>query len=108
MPQRYSGIGALTGRRLSFTSDRPSRVVVDDDSRNTYSQKEVHHLMSNIADIRAREVLDSRGNPTVEAEVILSDGTRRVAIVPSGASTGERPQMPPFPCGSACGCFPQG
>ena len=45
--------------------------------------------MSNIIDIRAREVLDSRGNPTVEAEVTLSDGTQGRAIVPSGASTGE-------------------
>jgi len=45
--------------------------------------------MMNIADIHAREVLDSRGNPTVEAEVILADGTLGRAIVPSGASTGE-------------------
>jgi enolase len=45
--------------------------------------------MSNIIDIHAREVLDSRGNPTVEAEVTLSDGTQGRAIVPSGASTGE-------------------
>ena len=45
--------------------------------------------MSNISAIRAREVLDSRGNPTVEAEVTLADGTSGRAIVPSGASTGE-------------------
>ena len=45
--------------------------------------------MSNIAAIHAREVLDSRGNPTVEAEVFLSDGSMGRAIVPSGASTGE-------------------
>ncbi len=44
--------------------------------------------MPAIADIVAREVLDSRGNPTVEAEVILDDGSRGHAIVPSGASTG--------------------
>jgi enolase len=43
----------------------------------------------NIADIHAREVLDSRGNPTVEAEITLADGTTGRAIVPSGASTGE-------------------
>src|SRR3984885_7966944 len=43
----------------------------------------------NIADIHAREVLDSRGNPTVEAEVTLADGIKGRAIVPSGASTGE-------------------
>jgi enolase len=45
--------------------------------------------MSNIAAIHAREVLDSRGNPTVEAEVFLADGAVGRAIVPSGASTGE-------------------
>src|SRR5260370_36587770 len=45
--------------------------------------------MSNIAAIRAREVLDSRGNPTIEAEVFLADGSMGRAIVPSGASTGE-------------------
>ncbi|HZQ67539.1 MAG TPA: phosphopyruvate hydratase [Terriglobales bacterium] len=45
--------------------------------------------MTNIADIHAREVLDSRGNPTVEAEVQLVSGTVGRAMVPSGASTGE-------------------
>lgn len=44
--------------------------------------------MSFIEDIFAREVLDSRGNPTVEAEVCLEDGSTGRAIVPSGASTG--------------------
>lgn len=44
---------------------------------------------SSIREIRAREVLDSRGNPTVGAEVILSDGTTGSAMTPSGASTGE-------------------
>jgi enolase len=45
--------------------------------------------MSTIAEIIAREVLDSRGNPTIEVDVILEDGTLGRAIVPSGASTGE-------------------
>ena len=45
--------------------------------------------MSTIESIHAREVLDSRGNPTVEVDVILSDGAFGRAIVPSGASTGE-------------------
>ncbi len=44
--------------------------------------------MSIIVDVFGREVLDSRGNPTVEVEVILEDGTMGRAIVPSGASTG--------------------
>src|SRR5580692_9648613 len=42
-----------------------------------------------ITKVIARQVLDSRGNPTLEAEVFLQDGTRGRAIVPSGASTGE-------------------
>jgi enolase len=46
--------------------------------------------MAVIKDIKAREVLDSRGNPTVEAEVILASGALGSAMVPSGASTGER------------------
>ncbi|MGL4394820.1 MAG: phosphopyruvate hydratase [Brevinema sp.] len=45
--------------------------------------------MSMIVDIRAREILDSRGNPTVEADVILENGIIGRAAVPSGASTGE-------------------
>jgi enolase len=45
--------------------------------------------MSLIEQIWAREILDSRGNPTIEAEVILEDGTKGQAAVPSGASTGE-------------------
>src|SRR5580704_12818270 len=46
--------------------------------------------MSKIADIRGREIVDSRGNPTVEADVILDSGVRGRAAVPSGASTGSR------------------
>lgn len=46
--------------------------------------------MTKIADIRAYEVLDSRGNPTVNADVILKDGSVGSACVPSGASTGSR------------------
>jgi enolase len=44
--------------------------------------------MSTIAEVHGRQVLDSRGNPTVEVEVTLIDGTAALAIVPSGASTG--------------------
>ena len=46
--------------------------------------------MTEIVDIRAREILDSRGNPTVEAEVELANGLIGSACVPSGASTGSR------------------
>src|SRR5216683_6366906 len=45
--------------------------------------------MSQIDRIHAREILDSRGNPTIEADVILVSGQRGRAAVPSGASTGE-------------------
>jgi enolase len=46
--------------------------------------------MSRIADIRGREIIDSRGNPTVEADVVLDSGVLGRAAVPSGASTGTR------------------
>ena len=46
--------------------------------------------MARIADLKAREILDSRGNPTVEVDVVLDDGTLGRAAVPSGASTGSR------------------
>ena len=45
--------------------------------------------MSKIVDVRAREILDSRGNPTVEVDVHLESGVMGRAAVPSGASTGE-------------------
>ena len=44
--------------------------------------------MSSIIEVRAREILDSRGNPTIEAEVVTASGVRGRAAVPSGASTG--------------------
>src|SRR3954466_13581737 len=46
--------------------------------------------MSSIVDVVAREILDSRGNPTVEADVLLESGVMGRAAVPSGASTGTR------------------
>ena len=46
--------------------------------------------MSSIVDVVAREILDSRGNPTVEADVLLESGVMGRAAVPSGASTGSR------------------
>jgi enolase len=70
----------LTGRSLLFDSGT-GRDISDPRLERTF--------MSNIADIHAREVIDSRGNPTVEAEVTLADGSFGRAIVPSGASTGE-------------------
>jgi enolase len=81
MRRNFSGVGYLTGRRLSFDSRTLQEVG--------HTQREERTFMSNISEIRAREVIDSRGNPTVEAEVILADGSAGRAIVPSGASTGE-------------------
>ncbi len=46
--------------------------------------------MSEIVDVRGREILDSRGNPTVEADIITADGAMGRAVAPSGASTGSR------------------
>src|SRR5689334_20486341 len=46
-------------------------------------------MLTEIVQVVAREILDSRGNPTVEVEVVLNDGTFGRAAVPSGASTGE-------------------
>ena len=63
------------------------------DRRPKLNDRLLHRIarteMTEIAAIRAREVLDSRGNPTVEADVILESGAVGRAIVPSGASTGE-------------------
>jgi enolase len=63
------------------------------DRRPKLNERLMHRIlrsnMTEIVAIRAREVLDSRGNPTVEADVILESGALGRAIVPSGASTGE-------------------
>src|SRR5450631_3120084 len=55
-------------------------------THSRHSRKEVS--MTAITDIIGREILDSRGNPTVEVDVVLEDGTMGRAAVPSGASTG--------------------
>src|SRR5579875_923638 len=63
------------------------------DRRPTLPERLQHQIartqMTEIASIHAREILDSRGNPTVEAEMVLVGGIRARAAVPSGASTGE-------------------
>jgi enolase len=63
------------------------------DRRPRLNDRLLHRIartaMTEIVAIRAREVLDSRGNPTVEADVVLESGAQGRAIVPSGASTGE-------------------
>jgi enolase len=86
MGRTYSGVGYLTGRRLAVGGPFPQSFF---DNRLFTIPTKDSNAMSNIAAIHAREVLDSRGNPTVEAEVFLADGSMGRAIVPSGASTGE-------------------
>jgi enolase len=86
-------VGAVTGLPLSVDNrpalaDRLEHRIVR--RRGSSAKKERQRdSMTEIASIRAREILDSRGNPTVEADVFLEDGTRGRAAVPSGASTGE-------------------
>src|SRR5437588_5044204 len=88
MGKTYTGVGYLTGRRLVVDSDS-KRVTPDEGSKVDTAAKEAQFMMTNISEIRAREILDSRGNPTVEAEVSLAGGATGRAAVPSGASTGE-------------------
>jgi enolase 1/2/3 len=88
MGKLYAGVGYLTGRKIAVDS-YSKHVFPGDLPKTQVDPKDKERPMTNISEIRAREVLDSRGNPTVEAEVILADGTTGRAIVPSGASTGE-------------------
>ena len=74
-------IGGFAGEPIRV--DR--RPKLKDRLRHQISRDE----MTEIAAIHAREILDSRGNPTVEADVVLADGAIGRAAVPSGASTGE-------------------
>src|SRR5207249_10557748 len=57
--------------------------------RRRAGSRDIGEFMVRIRRMRAREVLDSRGNPTVEVDCVLESGIRGRAIVPSGASTGE-------------------
>ena len=88
MDRTYTGIGDLTGRPLAVDA-KTKRVSSNELSTPVAAPKEARPVMTNISEINAREILDSRGNPTVEAEVQLADGTTGRAAVPSGASTGE-------------------
>jgi enolase len=76
-----STIGGMTGQPVAV--DR--RPQLKDRLRHQISRSD----MTEIAQIHAREILDSRGNPTVEADVVLTGGAIGRAAVPSGASTGE-------------------
>jgi enolase len=64
-------------------------MAIDRRKRSLGSPSSGMHRMSTIIEVHAREILDSRGNPTVETDVTLSSGAEGRAAVPSGASTGE-------------------
>ena len=81
MQELLTTIQSLAGKALAV--DR--RPKLNDRLQHRISRND----MTEIAAIRAREILDSRGNPTVEADVILESGALGRAAVPSGASTGE-------------------
>jgi len=81
------------GQELLTTIQNAAGEALAVDRRPKLNDRLRHRIartnMTEIMEIRAREVLDSRGNPTVEADVILESGQLGRAIVPSGASTGE-------------------
>jgi enolase len=86
-------IAAVTGSPIGVDNrpalvDRLQHRIVRRSKRSAKKERQ-RESMTEIASIHAREILDSRGNPTVEADVVLEDGTRGRAAVPSGASTGE-------------------
>jgi len=68
---------------------KASRISTPHSSLSTLPLK-MEEVMAKIASVHGREIIDSRGNPTVEVDVKLDDGTLGRAAVPSGASTGER------------------
>src|SRR6185369_12941409 len=87
-----SGQGAV--RRAECVAARAYGGAADD-ARRAGPRRQIppvrgKPVMSRIADIRGREIIDSRGNPTVEADVILDTGVMGRSAVPSGASTGTR------------------
>src|ERR1700731_86824 len=67
----------------------PNRSKATNASKGANASKPGSAKAYKIAGVIGRQIIDSRGNPTVEADVILEDGTRGRAAVPSGASTGE-------------------
>ncbi len=90
---RWTGEHFLHGQELLGTIQSAAGQTLPVDRRPKLNDRLQHRIlrsdMTEIVAIRAREVLDSRGNPTVEADVILESGAMGRAIVPSGASTGE-------------------
>ncbi len=95
MAELIETIAGATGRPIAVDK-RPGlqerlqhRIAGVTGSQREATGKRLRRTMTEIVSIHAREILDSRGNPTVEADVVLEDGVRGRAAVPSGASTGE-------------------
>src|SRR6201995_722678 len=93
MPEWVDTIAAVTGSPIVVDNrpalpDRLQHRIMRRSKRLAKKERQ-RDSMTEIASIHAREILDSRGNPTVEADVVLEDGTRGRAAGPSGASTGE-------------------
>jgi enolase len=93
MAELIETIGGTSGQSIAVDK-RPSlqdrlQHRIARNGRTRTKEKRLRKMMTEIVSIHAREILDSRGNPTVEADVVLEDGVRGRAAVPSGASTGE-------------------
>ena len=94
-PELVLSIATSTGeavpvdRRPQLRDRLHHRIALNTPHLNPGTQPSNRSNMTEIVSINAREILDSRGNPTVEADVVLENGIRGRAAVPSGASTGE-------------------
>jgi enolase len=76
------------GIKLTGNQNRPTGAGYDSQKSNHPARRSVNNTLALIENIKALEVLDSRGNPTVEVDILLSDGAIGSALIPSGASTG--------------------
>src|SRR5437764_6610324 len=82
--RRRQGVAGFRDDRRPGWVDDPARAP----PRLGRDGRTMSKSLASIAQVRGREILDSRGNPTVEVDVVLADGTLGRAAVPSGASTG--------------------
>jgi enolase len=87
------GRGIAVDRRARLNDRMQHRVVGNQNGASPVTATMHRSNMTEIDSISAREILDSRGNPTVEADVTLTGGAKGRAAVPSGASTGEHEAM---------------
>ncbi len=91
-PAGSEGAPIAVDRRAKL-NDRLRHRIASNGPQNEMGTGKQRTNMTDIVSITAREILDSRGNPTVEADVLLSGGAMGRAAVPSGASTGEHEAM---------------